>query len=87
MIRQNKHMEVGLSSLIKDKLRLYFLMLDGQPPASDFYTHIIREVEQPLIELALEVTGGHKLQAAELLGINRNTLRKKMKELNILDAS
>lgn len=46
---------------------------------------IIKQVEKPLIETALRITGGNKKKAATLLGINRNTLSKKMDELNIGD--
>ena len=75
--------QLGLSSLIKDKLSQYFNLLDGQKPGTDFYMHVLREVERPLIELALEATKGNKVQAAAWLGINRNTLHKKIKELKI----
>ncbi|MED5565340.1 MAG: helix-turn-helix domain-containing protein, partial [Pseudomonadota bacterium] len=44
---------------------------------------VLREVERPLIELSLEATRGNQLRAADLLGINRNTLRKKIRELGI----
>ncbi|MEP0563197.1 MAG: helix-turn-helix domain-containing protein, partial [Paracoccaceae bacterium] len=43
----------------------------------------LREVELPLIEIALEATGGNQAKCADLLGINRNTLRKKITELDI----
>ncbi len=75
---------LGLSVIIKEKLRHYFYALDGERPACDLYTHIVKEVERPLIELVLEETKGNKLQAAELLGINRNTLHKKIKDLKIV---
>ena len=44
---------------------------------------ILREVERPLLQVALDATGGNQLRCADLLGINRNTLRKKLTELNI----
>lgn len=75
--------QLGLASLVKDKLRQYFDLLDGQKPVSSLYQSIMREIERPLIELALEETQGNKLQAAILLGINRNTLSKKMQQLNM----
>ncbi len=49
----------------------------------DLYHRVLREVERPLIARALEFTGGNQLRAAELLGLNRNTLRKKIRELGI----
>ncbi|MCA9472903.1 MAG: hypothetical protein MRJ96_05730 [Nitrospirales bacterium] len=51
--------------------------------AQDLYPTFIRAVERPLIELALQETSGNQMQAARLLGVNRNTLRKKIKEFNI----
>ncbi|MDD5495573.1 MAG: helix-turn-helix domain-containing protein [Candidatus Omnitrophica bacterium] len=47
------------------------------------YRTIIAQVEKPLIEMALERTSGNQIRAAELLGINRNTIRTKIKKLGI----
>ena len=44
---------------------------------------MLREIERPLLGIALEATRGNQIKAAELLGINRNTLRKKIRELDI----
>ncbi len=55
---------------------------DGLPP-NGLYDRVLREVETPLIELSLAATRGNQIKAAELLGLNRNTLRKKIQELNI----
>lgn len=55
---------------------------DGLPPAG-LYQRILREVERPLIQKVLQVTNGNQVKAAELLGLNRNTLRKKIRELDI----
>jgi DNA-binding protein Fis len=55
----------------------------GGAPIDDLYRHILAQVERPLIALALEKTRGNQIQAAQLLGINRNTLRKKMTELDV----
>ena len=49
----------------------------------DLHAVIISQVEKPLIELVLDHTRGNQLKAAEILGINRNTLRKKMTDLKI----
>ena len=51
--------------------------------ARDLYPTLMRTVERPLIELALKETKGNQLQASQLLGMNRNTLRKKISELKI----
>jgi two-component system nitrogen regulation response regulator GlnG len=50
---------------------------------TDLYASIITQIEKPLIELTLEYTGGNQLKAADVLGINRNTLRKKITDLKI----
>jgi len=47
------------------------------------YDRVLREVERPLFSLALEVSRGNQIKAAALLGLNRNTLRKKIRELDI----
>jgi two-component system nitrogen regulation response regulator GlnG len=56
---------------------------DGTLPQAGLYGRIMREVERPLIARALSVTRGNQLKAADLLGLNRNTLRKKIRELDI----
>lgn len=55
---------------------------DGLPPPG-LYHRILREVEYPLISAALAATRGNQIKAAELLGVNRNTLRKKIQDLEI----
>jgi len=55
---------------------------DSLPPAG-LYDRVLHEVERPLIQLCLSATRGNQIRAAELLGLNRNTLRKKIKELDI----
>jgi two-component system nitrogen regulation response regulator GlnG len=52
-------------------------------PAPGLYHRILREVEYPLISAALGATRGNQIKAAELLGLNRNTLRKKVRDLDI----
>jgi two-component system nitrogen regulation response regulator GlnG len=49
----------------------------------NLYNLVIERVERPLIELTLRKTGGNQIKAAEILGINRNTLRKKITDLHI----
>ena len=59
------------------------LVRDPDRPAKELYAAVVAAVERPLIELILEQTGGNQLRAADLLGINRNTLRKKITSLGI----
>jgi two-component system nitrogen regulation response regulator GlnG len=59
------------------------LVNDPNRPAKELHAAVVAAVERPLIELVLEQTGGNQLRAADLLGINRNTLRKKLTALGI----
>lgn len=70
----------SLDNLIRDELNF---LLDSKDEASSekVYETIIKKVEKPLIELVLDITKGNKKKAASILGINRNTLSKKMEEL------
>lgn len=72
-----------LSSSVAKHLRRYFDLHGGVLPPPGLYTRILREVEMPLIEIALDATGGNQAKCADLLGINRNTLRKKITDLDI----
>ncbi len=73
----------GLSASVARHLKRYFDLHGGVLPPPGLYPRILREVETPLIEIALDATGGNQAKCAELLGINRNTLRKKLTELDI----
>lgn len=55
---------------------------DGLPPPG-LYDRVVQEVERPLINLCLTATRGNQIKAAHILGLNRNTLRKKIRELDI----
>ncbi len=72
-----------LSASVARHLRRYFDLHGGQLPPPGLYQRILREVELPLIEIALDATGGNQARCADLLGINRNTLRKKINDLDI----
>jgi two-component system, NtrC family, nitrogen regulation response regulator GlnG len=52
-------------------------------PPGELYDKVLADVERPMIETALELTRGNQIRAAGLLGINRNTLRKKIQQLGI----
>ncbi len=73
----------GLSATVERHLRDYFSSHgDGLPPPG-VYDRVLREVEKPLIALALEATRGNQIKAAQILGLNRNTLRKKIRDLDV----
>ncbi len=72
-----------LSASIEKHLRRYFDLHSGQLPPTGLYQRILRELELPLLDIALDATGGNQAKCADLLGINRNTLRKKITELDI----
>ena len=73
----------GLAEAVEGHLHDYFSAHGGILPAAGLYNRILREVERPLISLTLEATRGNQLRAAKLLGLNRNTLRKKIRDLQI----
>ena len=73
----------GLSHSVERHLRAYFSAHGENLPTPGLFDRVIREVERPLITLTLEATRGNQIRAAEILGLNRNTLRKKIRELNI----
>ena len=72
-----------LSASVARHLRRYFDLHCGQLPPPGVYQRVLRELELPLIEIALDATAGNQARCADLLGINRNTLRKKITDLDI----
>ena len=73
----------GLSHTIDTLLQNYFAAHRGGLPAPGLYDRVLREVERPLISQTLTATRGNQVKAAHVLGLNRNTLRKKIRDLNI----
>jgi Fis family transcriptional regulator len=71
-----------LSSLTDECLNSYFESLNGHKPG-DLYQLVIGEVEKPLFRAVLTYTNGNQSEAAEILGINRGTLRKKLKDYKL----
>ena len=72
-----------LAQAIELHLRRYFDLHGDSLPPDGLYDRILKEMELPLIALSLSATRGNQVRTAELLGINRNTLRKKIKDLDI----
>jgi two-component system, NtrC family, nitrogen regulation response regulator GlnG len=75
--------EDTLSSAVERNLTRYFAGFDNGLPPPGLYHRILREVEYPLLSAALAATRGNQIRAADLLGLNRNTLRKKIRDLDI----
>ena len=73
-----------LQESVEKHLREYFAAHhEGQLPPSGLYDRVMPVLEKPLIEMTLRATKGNQIKAARVLGINRNTLRKKIKQLGI----
>jgi two-component system nitrogen regulation response regulator GlnG len=75
--------DVTLASFVETYLSEQFAKLGGQMPDPGLHDRVIREVERPLIMKCLSLTRGNQIKAAEILGVNRNTLRAKIRSLDI----
>jgi two-component system nitrogen regulation response regulator GlnG len=73
----------GLAASVEHHLRDYFAAHENTLPSAGLYERILQEIERPLLRIALVECHGNQLRAAELLGLNRNTLRKKMRDLGL----
>jgi two-component system nitrogen regulation response regulator GlnG len=73
----------SLGSSVERHLKEYFAAHKDGLPATGLYDRVLREIERPLLSLTLAATRGNQIKAASLLGLNRNTLRKKIRELDI----
>ncbi|MCB2055099.1 MAG: sigma 54-interacting transcriptional regulator, partial [Geminicoccaceae bacterium] len=73
----------SLSAAVERHLRRHLRSFAGDGVPVGIYQHVLREVERPLITGVLAATKGNQLRAADMLGLNRNTLRKKIRELDI----
>lgn len=79
MVNKNNN---DLAACVCDALDEYFKDLDGQPPHA-VYDMVLACMEKPLLEYVMKRAGGNQSKAAEILGLNRNTLRKKLKQYNL----
>lgn len=73
----------SLRHCVEKSLQQYFEDLDGQP-SNDLYQLVLSEVEPPLLQAVLSYTRNNQSKAADMLGLNRGTLRKKLKQYNIV---
>lgn len=81
------HAPVSQAQTLRDSVAIalnnYFQHLDGQP-VTDVYQMVLSEVEAPLLEEVMKYTRNNQTKASVLLGLNRGTLRKKMKQYGLL---
>ena len=81
-----QHLNAGQQTLrgsVEQALSNYFNHLEGAP-ATDVYNMVLAEVEAPLLETVMNYVKGNQTKASELLGLNRGTLRKKLKQYDLL---
>jgi len=74
--------DLAFEDMVKSKLAGLLARIDGYP-VHDLYEKVLARVERPLFDLVLAHTGGNQLKAADILGLNRNTLRKKLADLGM----
>lgn len=72
-----------LRKYVEQTLQNFFVQLDGQP-TTDLYDLVLAEVEAPLFASVMQYVKGNQSKASEILGLNRGTLRKKLKQYNLL---
>ena len=80
----NKPAHRPLNYFVRQSIEQYFNALNGEQPVA-VYEMVIKEVERPLLEVVMREVNGNQSQAARILGINRNTLRKKLKHHHLSD--
>ena len=73
-----------LHDCVRDSLALYFQDLDGTEPAG-LHEMLVKAVEKPLLEVVMQQSNNNQSRAAQWLGLNRNTLRKKLVEHKLID--
>ena len=83
LVEEEKPTDEDLSESVERFLAKYFAEFGDNLPPPGLYHRILKEVEYPLIGAALAATRGNQIKAAELLGVNRNTLRKKIRDLDV----
>jgi Fis family transcriptional regulator, factor for inversion stimulation protein len=79
---QTKSSQQPLRYYVERALQHYFAQLDGTHP-DNLYELVLAEVEAPLLEVVLKIVKGNQTKAAQMLGLNRGTLRKKLKQYNL----
>ena len=79
----NNKTSILFKEFVRNAMKEYFNKIDGYP-IDNVYNLVIGEVEKPLIEETIKYCNGNQTKASQLLGLSRGTLRKKMKQYNII---
>lgn len=82
-MKSPKKVSSQIAGCVQSAVEDYFADLDGHQPHSDLYEMVMTEVEYPLLRAIMRHTGGNQSRAAEILGINRGTLRKKLEKFGL----
>ncbi len=82
-IPANGEEEKSLAAMVERYLASHFAEYGERLPPSGLYERVLHEIERPLIAISLVAARGNQIRAAQLLGLNRNTLRKKIRELGV----
>ncbi|MCX8746982.1 MULTISPECIES: helix-turn-helix domain-containing protein [Snodgrassella] len=76
--------KVSIAQCIEVNVRQYFADLDGETPCA-VYDMVLQQMELPLLRCVMDVCEHNQTRAAQILGLNRNTLRKKLMQYHLLD--
>lgn len=76
--------KVSIAQCIEVNVRQYFADLDGETPCA-VYDMVLQQMELPLLRCVMDVCENNQTRAAQILGLNRNTLRKKLMQYHLLD--
>lgn len=83
-VLSQKATTITLKQAVKDTLRNYFINIGNEQPV-DFYSILLEEIERPMLEVLINHTHYNQVKMADILGISRGTLRKKLKQYGLLD--
>ena len=75
--------DLSIGQAVEHFLQRYFASFGSELPPAGLYQRVLADVEYPLVLASMTATRGNQIKAAELLGLNRNTLRKKIRDLGI----
>jgi len=84
-IKLSKKNEKSLNEVVTNSVRNYFAELEGQP-TTDFYSMVLQQIELPLLIETMQYTNQNQTLASKILGLNRGTLRTKLRQYKLIDS-